>query len=92
LSSRHRLAGKRQFTQDHFGYRPTPSPPHWLVALRINPGISENKFTTQHLYGRLKSFLPGTDQLGFLSFLFAKGQRRLSLSFEGFQVRASYLR
>jgi hypothetical protein len=47
-----RLAGERQFPQDHFVYRPTRAAPRRFFALRICPGIAGSNFANQHLYGR----------------------------------------
>jgi hypothetical protein len=92
LGCRHRLAGKRQFTQDHFADRPTPAPPHQFFACGICLGSTSGNFATQQLDGRLKPLLSGLDQFGFLGFLFAEGERRLSVSFQGIQVRAGFLK
>jgi hypothetical protein len=92
LIRRHLMAAKRQFTQDHFAYGPTHSPSHRLFAVGIFLDIAGSNFVAQHLDGRSKSFLPGFDQLGFLGFLFAERERRLSVSFEPIQVRAGFLK
>jgi hypothetical protein len=67
-------------------------PQHRLFAVVICPDIAGSTFATQDLDGRAKSLLPDFDQLGFLSFLFAEGERRLSVSFQCIQVRAGSLK
>ena len=92
LGRRHLMAAKRQFAQDHVADGPTHSSPHRLFAVRICPDIAGSNFTTQYIDGRSKSFLPGFEQLGFLGFLFADRERRLSVSFQCIQVRAGSLK
>src|SRR5216683_6407478 len=77
LVCRHWEAGKRQFTQDQLWYVPTRASPARLFGM-IRFGIADGNFPAEHIHRRSKSFLPGFDQPGFLSFLFAQGQEEQS--------------
>ena len=94
-----------QFPRDQFPDRPAPAPlPRFLELARpltaaavINGklsvlsrcGITGRSFAAEQFQRRLKSFLPGFDQLGFLGHLFAQGERGLSVNFQIRQVHAS---
>jgi hypothetical protein len=106
LGCSHRLAGKRQFTQDQLADWAAPSP--WARLLRVaviaaatisgelsacsRRGITDRRFAAEQFQRRFKSFLTSFDELCFLSFLFAQGERCLSVSFQLSQVCASSLK
>jgi len=90
LSCGHGLAGKRQFAQDQLRDAPTRAAPAGLFRIRF--GIADGNFPAEDFHRRLKSFLTGLDQLGFLGFLFAQRQRRLSISFQRVQIGESFLK
>ncbi len=93
LGCRHCLAGKRQFTQDQLADVPTNASPSRVLGMGcgIGRGIISRNCRPEHFHRRLKPFLAGFDQLGFLGFLFAKRERHLSIGFQRFQIRKSSL-
>ena len=80
---------KRQFTQDQLGYVPTHAPSARLLG--IGCGIADRNCRIEHFHRRLKPFLAGFDQLGFLGFLFAERERRPSIGLQRVQIRTSLL-
>jgi hypothetical protein len=93
LGCRHCIAGKRQFTQDQFADVPTHASPAGFLGMgcRLGCGITSRNCQAEHFHRRLKPFLAGFDQPGFLGFLFAKRERDPSISFQRVQIRKSFL-
>src|ERR1700730_13584514 len=58
----------------------------------LSRGSGTGRSFAEQCQRRLKSFLPGFNQLGFFGLLFAQGECRLSVGFQAGQVRASALK
>ena len=58
----------------------------------LSRGIVTGISFAEQCQRRVKSFLPGFNQLGFFGLLFAQDECRLSVGFQASQVRASSLK